>query len=87
MQNTLNGQDSNQNPITGGVSTVAEGFTPLHIAAEEGNLSLCVDLVQHGVNIDSVSNGVTPLHLAASKGFKHICAFLIHIRCSHSQEA
>ncbi|GLE11237.1 hypothetical protein PINS_up023576 [Pythium insidiosum] len=46
-----------------------DGFTPLHLACQVGNVEIITLLLDHGANlvqmstVSSVSNGVTPLHL------------------------
>ena len=49
------------------------GCTPLHIAAQHGDVEIILVLLEYGANIDSrsTSNGETPLYIAASRG-EHI---------------
>ena len=54
------------------------GKTPLHIAAEMGNLQVCHFIIE---NIEDknpkTNNGVTPFHLAARDSHFQICEFIM----------
>ena len=53
-------------------------YTPLHVAAETGNLSIVKYLVQNGARLElEAVLGRTPLLCAARKGHYEICKFLI----------
>lgn len=55
-------------------------WTPLHIAAERGHLSLCKYITKKYKNkcADRIE-GLTPLYLAAQNGHKRVCKFLISL--------
>ena len=52
--------------------------TPLHIAAEYGNLKICKFIMNH-INEKNPPNdeGVTPLHLAAENGHLNVCEYIM----------
>ncbi|XP_065169946.1 caspase Dronc-like [Atheta coriaria] len=55
-----------------------EGQSPLHFAANNGNLGICLLLLQKGANINAKSNdGGTPLQSAAYNGNTRICSTFI----------
>ena len=54
--------------------------TPLHAAAEAGDLGLCQSLVSDGHDVNSGhpgQNNSTPLHLASRRGRNEVCIFLL----------
>ena len=56
------------------------GWTPLHVAAEQGNMKVVRMLVEHGVDATARScDGWTPLHAASSCGSmdSEVARFLI----------
>ena len=54
------------------------GFTPLHIAVEAGNLDMCQMLVEHEADVHAQDNkGNTPLHLALSGDRLEIARILL----------
>jgi ankyrin repeat protein len=59
-----------------------DGFTRLHVAAQEGDVELGRYLLQCGANIEITSKakvgGNTALHLAARNGHKDFVKFLLH---------
>ncbi|XP_011856972.1 PREDICTED: ankyrin-1-like [Mandrillus leucophaeus] len=57
---------------------VANGYTPLHIAAKQNQVEVARSLLQYGgsANAESVQ-GVTPLHLAAQEGHAEMVALLL----------
>ena len=53
------------------------GVTPLHSAAQNGNLELLIILLEHGALVNSrMEGGKLPADLAAEKGFADIAAIL-----------
>lgn len=56
-----------------------DGFTPLHFAAQNGNVDVCKSLVKAGANIDRAvqKTARTALHLAAAKGHENVIEYLI----------
>ncbi|KPJ75914.1 MAG: hypothetical protein AMS14_02830, partial [Planctomycetes bacterium DG_20] len=56
----------------------AYGRTPLHVAADEGNLPLLELLIAKKANVLAADNGGrTPLHLAADKGHDAVIKYLL----------
>lgn len=54
------------------------GYSLLHIAAENGNYPICDFLISKGANINAQAHGlITPLHLAAKNGNKEVVEYLI----------
>ena len=56
------------------------GYTPLHLAAENGNLEKCKLIVEHVENKNPRTNmdmGWTPLHLAVRNGHFDVCKLII----------
>ena len=54
------------------------GFTPLHIAASEGYLDMCLMLLEHKADVYVQDNkGNTPLHLASSRNHLEISRKLL----------
>ena len=54
------------------------GYTPLHIAAQEGHLEICKLIVKYLIDKNpKKTDGITPLHSAAFKGQLEVCRFLI----------
>jgi len=60
-----------------------DGYTPLHVALEEGHEEMVRFLVARGANVNARTagkwnrTGVTPLHLAAGRGDRGLVEFLI----------
>jgi hypothetical protein len=55
-----------------------DGFTPLMISANKGDLSLCTELIERGANVNSQSRfGTTPLIFAAQNGYSKIVDLLL----------
>lgn len=46
----------------------SEGFTPLHIAAFEGNIIIADLLLKHGAKLNLSKNGKTPIQIAEERG-------------------
>jgi hypothetical protein len=60
------------------IKKIHEKKTSLCIAAEQGNLELCIELINAGENVDAQdSNGSFPLIVAAGNGFSDVCLALI----------
>ena len=56
---------------------VRGGWTPLHVAANEGNIAVARVLLAHGAEVNAQDNwGGTPLRLAADKGHKEVADLL-----------
>jgi hypothetical protein len=54
-------------------------FTPLHFAANEGQLEAVKVLLENGAKVDSTSSsGRTPLHIACNRGNKGIIELLVN---------
>ncbi len=64
-----------------GIERISKSYelTPLHIAANAGNLEIAQALVKAGfdVNVKSAKDGVTPLFFAASSGQDEMVSFLL----------
>ncbi|VEL24881.1 unnamed protein product [Protopolystoma xenopodis] len=59
--------------------TARNGFTPLHIAAKQGNHELASLLLVHNASVDAISRGgYTPLHFAAREGNVELVKKLLH---------
>ena len=60
------------------------GKTPLHQAAESGNLEECKSIMDH-VEVKNPPNrfGFTPLHFAANEGHLSICQLIIENKVSY----
>ena len=59
---------------------MADGFTPMFIACQNGQLSVCKWLLEVGAAADITKtgiNGLTPLRIACSKDHTFICRLLI----------
>lgn len=55
-----------------------QGYTPLHFAAEQGNVALSSYLIQNGANVNAPTQGkFTSLHLAAEYGHTDVANCLI----------
>ena len=55
-----------------------DGWTPLHIAAQNGH-SMAYELIMKSLenkNPGNIFNGYTPLHLAAQNGHKEMCELI-----------
>lgn len=58
--------------------TDSHDFTPLHIAAQQGNLAFTTLLLQHDASVDACGTaGVTALHLAAERGHDAVIRVLL----------
>ncbi|ESO00856.1 hypothetical protein HELRODRAFT_82432, partial [Helobdella robusta] len=56
-----------------------DGKTPLALAAEKGQASICKLLIENGSDVnDPDAENRTPLLLAASKGHPSVCDYLIN---------
>ena len=60
-------------------TTVANNrWTPLHVAAEQGNAEVVRTLVEHGMDVAArADNGWTPLHVASSCGSVEVLRILV----------
>ncbi|KAJ8372645.1 hypothetical protein AAFF_G00280610 [Aldrovandia affinis] len=58
--------------------TTESGFTPLHIAAHYGNVSVSTLLLNRGAAVDfTARNGITPLHVASKRGNSSMVGLLL----------
>ena len=56
----------------------SDGWTPLHVASQNGYLEIAQVFIEHGASVDSeVADGQTPLHLASHYGHLEIAQVLI----------
>jgi len=56
------------------MNTAVEGFTPLHVAGQEGHVEVVRELLNHGANVNTAKkDGSIPLHAAALEGFSRFC--------------
>jgi len=47
---------------------VQNGFTPLHLATQEGHSDMVALLLEHSADVNAhAKNGLTPMHLAAQE--------------------
>jgi len=47
---------------------VQNGFTPLHLAAQDGHTDMVALLLEHSADVNAhAKNGLTPMHLAAQE--------------------
>lgn len=60
-------------------ATDCDGWTPLHLAAENSCLELVCFLIEAGANKDAVTerHALTPLHLAADHGALQMVRYLV----------
>jgi len=59
------------------VNVVQASHTPLHAAAENGNIEMLILLLENGANVNARNeNGETPAQLAAAKGHHEIAKIL-----------
>jgi ankyrin len=57
----------------------SEGWTELHMASYNGNVSIVELLVRHGASIDAVTElGATALGLASQEGYANVVSFLLN---------
>jgi ankyrin repeat protein len=55
-----------------------DGWTPLHLASQEGHVKMAEILIQMGADVCSLTkNGWTPLHSASQEGHVKIAELLI----------
>ena len=62
------------------VNLVSDGFTPLHLAADNDQKEIALLLIAKGADLNARGvdvNGWTPLHMAALRGHKEIVELLI----------
>ncbi|MBI5207551.1 MAG: ankyrin repeat domain-containing protein [Candidatus Firestonebacteria bacterium] len=63
------------------------GFTPLHKAAETGNIEQIELLISKGANINAkTNNGITPLYIVAKYGYKNVVELLINNNATINSE-
>lgn len=54
------------------------GYTPLHVAAKNGNAELCKLLIDYGANVNAVTpSKMTPLHISVLENHVHIVQLLL----------
>ncbi len=59
------------------------GWTPLHIAAQEGHAAVTEELLAARCNVDlQADDGATPLHVASANGQAAITKQLLAVRCN-----
>ena len=55
-----------------------DGWSPLHVAAEQGNVDVVRILVEHGMDVTAkADNGWTPLHVATKQGNVELVRLLV----------
>ena len=63
---------------TGATIQADNGWSPLHVAAEQGNVEVVRILVEHGMDVTAkADNGWTPLHVATEQGNVEVVRFLV----------
>ena len=60
------------------VGYIDDGYMPLHVAAQEGNVEVVRLLLEAGADTEKrADDGVTPLHVAASRGNRDVARLLL----------
>jgi ankyrin len=62
------------------------GFTPLHLAAQEGHKDMTNLLLKHGANMNAAAkNGLAPIHLCAQEDKVNVAGNREIVPCSSPQ--